>query len=308
MWHDIILLLLIALLAGISIVNYKKSCGYAREKEALQTVYKDKQTELENNYKLLSQKVYYEQKEKLLREEGDALRAQAQTSYQEYQESLVQAAKDKAAAEIRTIEANTAELKQKLKAEMETAMAQQCALLAEVDELRRQKDAAVEILKREEAVRREREFHSVQLTKDDLSDIIIIENLSSQISKRAPLRKLIWSEYYSRPFGEMADRILGKTKRCGIYKITEIETGKVYIGQSTDIRTRWSNHLKTIVGTDGGAAHTRFHDYVAKAGISNFTFELVEECPKDQLNEREKFYIELYRANDWGFNSTSGNK
>ena len=93
-----------------------------------------------------------------------------------------------------------------------------------------------------------------------------------------------------------------------IYKITEIETGRVYIGQSTDVRTRWSNHLKTIVGTDGGAARTRFHDYVAKVGIDKFTFELLEDCPKEQLNEREKFFIEFYHANDWGFNSTAGNK
>ena len=42
-------------------------------------------------------------------------------------------------------------------------------------------------------------------------------------------------------------------------------------------------------------------------GLENFTFELLEECSKDELNEKEKFYIELYKSYDYGLNSTRGN-
>jgi hypothetical protein len=31
-----------------------------------------------------------------------------------------------------------------------------------------------------------------------------------------------------------------------------------------------------------------------KDGLWNYTFEILEEVPKDKLTEREKFYIELY--------------
>lgn len=43
-------------------------------------------------------------------------------------------------------------------------------------------------------------------------------------------------------------------------------------------------------------------------GVHNFTFELLETCPAAQLNEKEKFYIDLYQSKDFGYNSTIGNK
>ena len=281
---------------------------FKAKQQALEITFNTQKLELEEEYKYYKQKVYYEQREKILQEEGDALKAQAQTNYQEYFNSLIAKANTEAQIRINELTQVEAQAVEESKARCEALASQEKNLISEIAELTRQKDIVIEALKQEEAVKRARDFYSIQLTEDDLADIIIIENLSAQIRKRAPLRKLIWSEYYARSFGEMADRILGKTKHCGIYKITEIETGRVYIGQSTDVRTRWSNHLKTIVGTDGGAARTRFHDYVAKVGIDKFTFELLEDCPKEQLNEREKFFIEFYHANDWGFNSTAGNK
>ena len=43
-------------------------------------------------------------------------------------------------------------------------------------------------------------------------------------------------------------------------------------------------------------------------GVVNFTFELLEKCDRKLLNEKEKFYIELYQSCDYGYNSTIGNK
>jgi hypothetical protein len=43
-------------------------------------------------------------------------------------------------------------------------------------------------------------------------------------------------------------------------------------------------------------------------GLSNFTFELLEECTPAELDEKEKFYISLYSSYDLGLNSTRGNK
>ena len=45
-----------------------------------------------------------------------------------------------------------------------------------------------------------------------------------------------------------------------------------------------------------------------KDGVTNFTFELLEQCDRQLLNEKEKFYINLYQAYDYGYNSTIGNK
>ena len=43
-------------------------------------------------------------------------------------------------------------------------------------------------------------------------------------------------------------------------------------------------------------------------GIQNFSWEVLEECSKDLLNEKEKFYIELYQSKEFGMNKTQGNK
>ena len=43
-------------------------------------------------------------------------------------------------------------------------------------------------------------------------------------------------------------------------------------------------------------------------GIWNFSWELLEECPREQLNEKERYYIELYQSESFGYNSTKGNK
>lgn len=47
---------------------------------------------------------------------------------------------------------------------------------------------------------------------------------------------------------------------------------------------------------------------MADEGIDNFTFEVIEEVSKDRLNEREKYWINYYKSQDWGYNNTSGNK
>ena len=43
-------------------------------------------------------------------------------------------------------------------------------------------------------------------------------------------------------------------------------------------------------------------------GIWNFSWELLQTCDRDELDEREKYYIELYQSKEYGYNSTAGNK
>ena len=41
-------------------------------------------------------------------------------------------------------------------------------------------------------------------------------------------------------------------------------------------------------------------------GLWNFSFEVLEECPRDQLNEKERYYINLYQSYDFGYNQNKG--
>ena len=98
-----------------------------------------------------------------------------------------------------------------------------------------------------------------------------------------------------------------KERICGIYKITNQITGYCYIGQSVDIAERWKQHAKCGLGIDTPIGN-KLYASMQKDNIWNFSWELLEECSKDQLDEKEKFYIELYQAYEYGYNSTKGNK
>jgi hypothetical protein len=45
---------------------------------------------------------------------------------------------------------------------------------------------------------------------------------------------------------------------------------------------------------------------MAEDGLESFSFELLEECSRDQLNEKERFYIQLYQSDKYGYNSNTG--
>lgn len=178
-------------------------------------------------------------------------------------------------------------------------------LQSEIDNLSALRASLIEAQIREQKLKDEQDFYRIHLSIDAQEDIDKLLRFAKECHSQQPLRKLIWSEYFLKPFGEMAGRILGKDKISGIYKITNLKDNKIYIGQSTDIKTRWSNHIKAALKIDS-IAHSRVHDAMGEEGIWNFTFELLEQCSKDKLNEREKYYIEFYQSNTYGYNKTVG--
>ena len=70
----------------------------------------------------------------------------------------------------------------------------------------------------------------------------------------------------------------------GIYKITKVENGKSYIGKSNDIERRFKEHQ-----TKGKTSRIPVDEAIEKYGISAFTYEIIEQCSLEQLNEKEKY-------------------
>ena len=95
---------------------------------------------------------------------------------------------------------------------------------------------------------------------------------------------------------------------CGIYKITNKVNGKVYIGQSVHIKQRWKNHKKDAFWTKGVDYNYPLYQAIRKYGYDNFLFEVVEECSKEELNDKEKLYIQQYQSfkKKYGYNQTLG--
>lgn len=93
---------------------------------------------------------------------------------------------------------------------------------------------------------------------------------------------------------------------CGIYKITNKISGKSYIGQAIDIQTRWNKEKSQAFLPSSQAYNKTLSKAFRKYGLDNFTFEILEECDIDLLDEREIYYIALYDTYFNGYNETTG--
>jgi len=91
---------------------------------------------------------------------------------------------------------------------------------------------------------------------------------------------------------------------CGIYKITNNINGKVYIGQSVNIKSRWKEHVNALKRGDSGCTLLQYA--WNKYNEDNFSFEVLQLCSEDMLDEIERKYILLYDAVNNGYNIESG--
>ena len=92
----------------------------------------------------------------------------------------------------------------------------------------------------------------------------------------------------------------------GIYKITNIVNGKVYIGQAKDIEIRWKEHI-----THSKTRKQILYNAMRKHGIENFNFEILMLCEEELLDLMEIYYIKQYNSyigweNNNGYNMTTG--
>ncbi len=92
-----------------------------------------------------------------------------------------------------------------------------------------------------------------------------------------------------------------------IYKATNFINGKVYIGKTTKSMSRRRTEHESST-SDKTRKFRGFKGAIQKYGPENFLWEVLEYCLKEDSNQREMYYIELYRSNDsnFGYNLTNG--
>ena len=176
---------------------------------------------------------------------------------------------------------------------------------AELEDYRKKQQAINEAILRQRAIDEQQDFYRVCLSENAIEDIKLLQEIKQKLHTTENLNKLIYDVYVSKQVQEMTKRVLEGGAPTGIYKITRLKTGEVYIGKSTDIKKRWTEHCKTVYGV-GSIAHSMLHTTMQKDGIENFTFEVVEEVPKDKLTEREKYWITFYGSKEYGLNERNG--
>lgn len=178
-------------------------------------------------------------------------------------------------------------------------------LQKELDDYKAKRDAINQEILRARAIEEKQDFYRVQLDDFSNSDIRLLRNIKNELSKVDLLDKLIYDNYINKPVNEMIKRVLNGASPCGIYKITRLKTGEIYIGKSTDIKTRWQQHAKSAFHC-GTISHSILHTTMEKDGIENFIWEVIEEVPKDKLTEREKYWIDFYNSKKYGLNERDG--
>ena len=190
----------------------------------------------------------------------------------------------------------------------------QLKLLREADEVRSDLDkikatrtAAIEAARREKDIESNLTFYCLDISDADKTDIAKLEALKPSLNKPRVLSMLIWQTWFQKPLKALSANVVGATDVTGIYKITNIKTKECYIGQALHIKERWAEHAKCGLGIDTPAGN-KLYKAIQEFGLWNFSFEVLEVCPQNQLNEKEKYYIDLYSSYDYGYNSTRGNK
>lgn len=175
----------------------------------------------------------------------------------------------------------------------------------ELEKIRATRAATMDAQLREQEIKDKATFYTIQLNEADKRDVAYLQSIEYNLREARPLRMLIWTTFYRDKVNDLAARV-GAVGATGIYKITHIDSGISYVGQARDIKERWVTHIKCSLGIDTPVT-SQLYAFTREKGIDNFTFEILEKCSANELNEKEKFYIDLYQTYDYGLNKTRGN-
>ena len=171
-------------------------------------------------------------------------------------------------------------------------------------ETERSKRAAInEEIRRAREVEEQQDFYKIQFNEEDKNDVEVLRSIAPRLRHPEAINKVIWSAYYQKPLAELRKRVA--IEGSGIYKITRIKTGEIYIGQAKNVSTRFAEHCKAALGV-GTLASSQLHRAMQNDGCENFLFELLEATPVEKLKERESYYIDFYDSKNYGLNTIRG--
>lgn len=178
---------------------------------------------------------------------------------------------------------------------------------ADLQKLKDTRKAAHEAILKQQEIKSNKENYCLIPSSFELQDIHALTRLRESFHKPRVISMLIWQYYFQPIAKKQFPIILQSDTKIGIYKITNLKTDQSYIGQSVDIYKRFCDHCKAGLGIDTPAGN-KLYKSMQEYGLQNFTFELLCQCSKQELDEKEKYFIELYQADLYGYNSTKGNK
>lgn len=177
----------------------------------------------------------------------------------------------------------------------------------EIQDYEDKQKAIIEQFKKDEEAKQQQDFYRIKLSDNDIEDVVKLRRVADTLNNPTILYKLIWENYYKTKFSELVGRV-APNKKCGIYKITNLINGKIYIGQTKQsFNDRWRSHVRRGLKAEPGTSN-KLYAAMWEDGVENFSFEVLLECKPEELNEKERYFIQFFKSQEWGYNSTGGNK
>lgn len=252
--------------------------------------------EKENQYKAINQDLDFYRKGKI--EEIDNSAAE----YEKRKQLLI----DASIANYKEQRNNLYNKELKEMEEKRLTLLKELETIQETLEVERNKRAAInEEIKRARKIEEQQDFYKIQIDPKDIDDIKLLRSITSRLRHPEVINKVIWSGYYQKPLAELRRR--AGIDGSGIYKITRLKTGEIYIGQAKKISDRWAQHCKAALGV-GNLASSQLHRVMSEDGPEQFTWEVIEQVPEDKLKERESYYIDFYDSKNYGLNAVRGDQ
>ena len=174
------------------------------------------------------------------------------------------------------------------------------ALAAQVEEERITLNAAIDAAKRAQLDQIKKDYYKIMLDSVAQEDIEHLRSIEPLLTRPESLNKIIWKVYYEKPVSDMIGRVVGDTTKTGIYKITHCASEMAYVGQAVDIASRWRQHIKRGLGAET-PTQNKLYPAMKKFGPEAFMFEILEECDRNKLDEREDYWQDFYRVKEFGY-------
>ena len=166
-------------------------------------------------------------------------------------------------------------------------------------------EGIIRTLKTYDEEQQQKLFYTIQLPDEYKEDIeFLLTTVAAKVQHPDIISKLVWAEYVKPYLDDTFKRIEIKAEP-GIYKLTSLQNGKSYVGKSTNVKNRIADHFKSSVGIKS-IADQAVHHAILKEGFWNWLIEIITYCDKDKLNELEKYYIEFFKCQEFGYNKTGG--
>lgn len=178
-------------------------------------------------------------------------------------------------------------------------------IIEEIKDYEKKREVINKQILMERELKEKADFYRIVVSDYDIEDLKLISQIEQNFHNKEVLNRAVFDTYIKKPMNEMIKRVLEGRSPSGIYMITNTLTNEIYIGRAVSIDKRWQEHCKSCFNL-GTIAHSTLHTRMAKEGIWNFTFQILEEVPKEKLSEREKYWINFYHSKDYGMNERQG--